>query len=358
MQIVYLFSTSLSSGKGGIATAASSFLECLEMAGVQVRVFVAHRPDFGYINNSFLFIYSVFRFLLFILYDCVVCHNFPLLYLHVGPRGSLCRKLLVAKIAVFFNLKVYTHLHSAEFEKYLVERRFWNKLLKSLCATSNVNFVLSDWWKVFYSKQGIYNVIVVPNCLSFSDFKNEVPLIGPKNDNNKVVIFSLGRLVKEKNFQNIIGALKYLDFDTILRIGGDGKYYRELKNCANVYNVGKIEFLGWVDSIQKDFYFKDSDLFVLASSHDSFGLVFIEALSRGCPVVMGPNPPVISALGSLKGVFVSHGYDEISISEAIKSAVKSNIDRNEIMRDCINTFHPKIISLQLVDIFFGNGFQN
>jgi len=58
-------------------------------------------------------------------------------YVHVAPKGSLVRKVIIACLARLFGLNVNTHYHSITFEGYLASSGVWRRLLLLLCQKSH-----------------------------------------------------------------------------------------------------------------------------------------------------------------------------------------------------------------------------
>ena len=110
-----------------------------------------------------------------------------------------------------------------------------------------------------------------------------------KNSVNKrkKYLLSIGRLVKEKDFHNLIIA-----FNTIkqkipnykLIIIGDGHLKDELKDLVNNFGLSKrIIFTGWKLKLKK--YYVNSKLFILNSLYEGLGNVVIDAANYNLPII-------------------------------------------------------------------------
>ena len=105
---------------------------------------------------------------------------------------------------------------------------------------------------------------------------------------DRKLVFALGRLVPYKDFGTLIEAARYLGDDYRVVIGGDGPLKNELQQqIADAGMQEKIRLLGYVESWDVPNWFGASDVFVLSSDRrtEAFGLVQIEAMSCGKPVV-------------------------------------------------------------------------
>lgn len=101
------------------------------------------------------------------------------------------------------------------------------------------------------------------------------------------VITSIGRVVRRKAYDVIIRALAEIkDSSVKLVIVGDGPEKRNLENLANYLGLGKrVIFTGFASDELKCQYLSNSNLFAMTSLHEGFGIVFMEAMHFGLPIV-------------------------------------------------------------------------
>ena len=105
--------------------------------------------------------------------------------------------------------------------------------------------------------------------------------------------------------------LKINNLDLI--IAGDGNEFNNLKRVSEDYN--NIKLLGWIKSKEK--FFKSIDVFCCSSNIEPFGLVIIEAMSRGIPVISTKcNGPKDIIKNKKDGLLV-----EINNKEEFKNAI-------------------------------------
>lgn len=98
------------------------------------------------------------------------------------------------------------------------------------------------------------------------------------------LVLAVGRLVAYKGFVHLLEAMRMVD--ATLLLVGTGPLYAELNLAAQSYGVSrKVKFLGRVDDLQQ--YYRASSIFVLPSISraEAFGLVQLEAMAAGLPVV-------------------------------------------------------------------------
>ncbi len=101
------------------------------------------------------------------------------------------------------------------------------------------------------------------------------------------VVITVGRLVRRKAHERLIEALSLANDPTImLVIVGDGPERGRLVQQAQQLGLAsQVKFTGAVDEETKFQLLSASDVFALASLHEGFGIVFMEAMYCGLPVV-------------------------------------------------------------------------
>lgn len=108
-------------------------------------------------------------------------------------------------------------------------------------------------------------------------------------DNEKIILF-VGRLVYEKGIQHLIAAMpKILEkyHDSKLVIAGKGGMIDELKAQVNAMGISnKVYFTGYLNSKQVVKMYKCADVAVFPSTYEPFGIVALEGMLSGTPVVV------------------------------------------------------------------------
>jgi 1,2-diacylglycerol 3-alpha-glucosyltransferase len=106
-------------------------------------------------------------------------------------------------------------------------------------------------------------------------------------DQNKI-LFSIGRLVREKNWTKLLEAVKIVvekNPDVRLVLIGDGDERENLEVLTQELGISDhVEFLGIILFEEVPAYFKAADIFCFASRSETQGLVTMEAMSAGLPV--------------------------------------------------------------------------
>lgn len=141
----------------------------------------------------------------------------------------------------------------------------------------------------------------------------------------------VGDFSANKNVGRVINAVLELGNepeyrDIHLTLVGGGKSVNSIKKNDAEQSIlqeielrpNKISFLGKIfDKDKLREVFADSDLFVMASIHETFGLVYVEALSQNLPVVYTKGQGIDGLFDSSVG----EGVDPLSV-ESIKDAIR------------------------------------
>lgn len=130
--------------------------------------------------------------------------------------------------------------------------------------------------------------------LAFFNPKDEKP----PRDAVRIVWF--GRIARNKGVIVLLRALNLLrnEFPNFeLLVGGkiwDAQYYRELLEYKNEVKLKEVRFIGFVDDLPS--FLEQGDIFVFPSLSDTFGIVNLEAMASGLPIVassVGGLPEVV-----------------------------------------------------------------
>jgi glycosyltransferase involved in cell wall biosynthesis len=192
-----------------------------------------------------------------------------------------------------------------EQQKYINDTE-WMLTYESSEVIVNSNYMKNELQRLFGLP--FEKINVVPNGVDLHiydgverdyDFRRQYAM-----DNEKIILF-VGRLVYEKGIQNLIAAMpKILSnyHDAKLIIAGKGGMIDELRAQVNSLGLGnKVYFTGYLNSKQVKKMYKCADISVFPSTYEPFGIVALEAMLSG-------NPIVTSDVGGLNEI-VDHGVN-------------------------------------------------
>jgi glycogen(starch) synthase len=138
---------------------------------------------------------------------------------------------------------------------------------------------------------------VIPNGIRLADFANITPHSHPRP-----YFLAIGRHVPQKGFDTLLQAYanaltKNPNLSHDLLLAGDGPSNADLQNLAKSLNLtNRVHFLGRTDRPKTAALFAGCDFFILPSRHEPQGIVNLEAMAAGKPVIatnVGGVPEIV-----------------------------------------------------------------
>jgi asparagine synthase (glutamine-hydrolysing) len=182
-------------------------------------------------------------------------------------------------------------------------------------------------WSGIASEKGV----VLPNSIDMAHFhpgEKNADLVRRYGLQGKTVVMTMGRLVsaeRYKGFDEVLESMPQLVAsrpNLVYMIIGDGNDRRRLQAKARDLGVeSHVIFTGFIPEDEKRDHYNLADAFVMPSRGEGFGIVFLEAMACGVPVVASSLDGGREALrdGAL-GTLVDPN-DAVAIREAIMAAV-------------------------------------
>ncbi|NJN27131.1 MAG: glycosyltransferase family 4 protein [Cyclobacteriaceae bacterium] len=194
----------------------------------------------------------------------------------------------------------------------------------------------------------IKNRCVIPNLVDDAFFND----IDPKPNRN-FTFFCLGRMVSQKGVDILLKAVALMKSSVRLRIGGDGEEILDYKAMAGELGIeDRVEWLGELDRTRALREFQHCDAFVLASRHESMGVVFAEALACGKPVIATRCGGPEEFTNRRNGYVVAPG-DICALANAMENMVTniSLFDARQISAWCKRRFGAREVCAQIMKVY-------
>ena len=202
------------------------------------------------------------------------------------PTGMLAIEYLSLKKIPFVLNSDGGIIKNDSWIKYKVKKYFISKAMAWLSTGDNT----SDY--LMHYGASVENTYIYP----FTSLKEDDILVNPISIEEKLelrkklnmkedkIIISIGRFIYVKGFDVLLNASTNLSKDIgVYIIGGEAtEEYLELKDKLNLTNV---HFKNFMSKEEIADYYKASDLFVLPTRGDVWGLVINEAMAYGLPVI-------------------------------------------------------------------------
>ena len=151
----------------------------------------------------------------------------------------------------------------------------------------------------------------------------------PLKKNNILFVAALDRAHYFKGLDVLLKAMTLINKEIKLTIVGSGELLAGYQSQANELGIAqRTNFVGAVADNELSKYYQQADLLILPSinKHEAFGLVLVEALASGMPVIASDLPGVRSVfVNGQQGYLVAPGRHTI-LAEKIKSALSNDTD--------------------------------
>jgi phosphatidyl-myo-inositol dimannoside synthase len=268
--------------------------------------------------------------------------------LPLGTAAYLITKLTKTPYSVFIHGMDFAYAQKSS-RKAEITEKILNQAVQIICTNSYVAEIISKTYdNKFLNKIHTVNP-GVDNELRIKNYELRIKDINKKfNLDNKIILFSVGRLVKRKGFDKVIEAmpevLKKIP-DLVYLIAGTGPDEEYLKTLANKIfllrpptlklgrtskerveirsSLGNIIFLSQITDEEKWTWLNLCDIFITVSrdiegDFEGFGIVYLEANLAGKPVIAGDSGGVKDAVKSnFNGLLIKNPEDKTEIANNI-----------------------------------------
>jgi len=232
----------------------------------------------------------------------------------------------------------HTHLpkYLEHYGMGMLEPLLW-ELLKAAHNQALLNLCTSTAMVEELESKGIRRTALWQRGVDTQTFKPEFrnqnmrnKLLGKYTDKSSLLIY-VGRLSAEKQIERIKPVLEEIP-DACLALVGDGPYRSQLEK---IFENTQTNFIGYLAGEELASAYASGDIFLFPSSTETLGLVLLEAMAAGCPVIganKGGIPDIIND-GVNGCLYNPEGDDEgkSSLIEATKK-ILNNSNKKEDMR--------------------------
>lgn len=167
------------------------------------------------------------------------------------------------------------------------------------------------------------DVLEAPQMHEAKVFSAKVAASAPPVRRAQPVVLCVGALIERKGMQLLLDAFRRVAAvhpTARLRFVGDGPLRRRLEHSAAEYGLEeRVEFAGFVNYERIHTEYAQADLFVLPTLEDAFGVVVVEALSAGLPVICSPYAGAADYLRDGETGFIVDPADTRRLAERIGS---------------------------------------
>lgn len=266
-----------------------------------------------------------------------------IIHLHTFEMGNVA-----SWIKTKFNIPYMVTEHTSLFSTNSA-LNFEIKLAFRTYKNSAFNIAVSKQFTNFLNKKFNVKFNYLPNFVNTSSFVHSSLI---KNKKIKRFI-NVAYLDKNKNQAVLIKAFNKNfknDKNVELDIIGNGPEFDNLKKLIIDLELKNVNLLGYIANNKLSEYYNNSDVFVLSSNIETFGVVLIEAMSCGLPLVSTRSGGPESIIENNKLGYLCKIDDQEDLSNLMLKAMSVNFDKNYIS-NYANKYSYKKMSKKLLNIY-------
>lgn len=186
--------------------------------------------------------------------------------------------------------RVISSQHSTIFQEGYLHNLYIRLVTKRLLRVFDAYHVLNNEDSTIYRSWGLRNVHMIPNGV---DTKRFTPLV--QKDLSEFTVFFVGRLDYQKGIDIILGAIEELEASEpeiasqiVYKICGTGPMGQMVEKFTE--SRSNVTYLGYVSDEELLQHYRSASLCLMPSRRETFGLVAMEAMASGTPVLVTDIP--------------------------------------------------------------------
>lgn len=228
------------------------------------------------------------------------------------------------------DIKTYVTAHGSDMFELYKNQSFMRKPIKKVLKDADKVFAVSNALKDEILATGVEGIADKTSIYWNSVDADKFREAENKQKKDRPIVMFVGNLIKRKNVSLILEAKKECKTDFELIVVGDGPLLNELKGKVKNENIEGVTFTGARYDVEN--VIPKADLLILPSFSESFGLVLIEALACGVPVIGSDVGGIREIITSDVGLLIdpknpaslSKAIDEVLSDEELYKKLRSN----------------------------------
>ena len=206
---------------------------------------------------------------------------FDVVHLHEPFSGVL--PITVLEVSETANVATFHSYHGTRLwtrATVSLAKRYFNRLQGCIAVSEPARDFISGHFPGGYE--------IIPNGVQVGTYSNGVLPYAHLRDGTVNILF-VGRLERRKGLKYLLGAFARLKWswpNIRLLVVGPGSLDEDSARMLGERNIRDVLFTGAVSEEEKVRYYKTADIFCTpATGHESFGVVLLEAMAAGKPIV-------------------------------------------------------------------------
>lgn len=272
-----------------------------------------------------------------------------LIHAHSSFWGGISAAYISAKYNIPLVITEHSSLKYAKYVKKSYEKYIFDSYKAADCLIT-VGTGLKEEINSYVDRE----IKVIPNMVDLNLFNMDMEHCDTAN-NNTFKFFSCAFLEEGKGMEYLIRAFArvFRDEDVSLRIGGDGSTREFLENLSKELQIDKkITFLGALSREEVSKEMKKCDAFALPSEHETFGVVYIEALACGKPVIGAYNGGAEDIINEKNGIIaLKNNVQDLGNSLKWIRNNYSDYDKLKIREEVVKKYSENVLIEKLKGVY-------
>lgn len=259
------------------------------------------------------------------------------------------------------NTYIYNGPYYNMFKIPFVEKIYDNLFIKAINKNVVKVFSKTERAKRFIEEKGITNVEVVGVGLDVRKFDEEKHIkeitksLLKKMENKRNILY-VGAIIKRKNVELILNAFneikkneKYDDVQLIMIGKGDEKYVNRCFELMSEEAKKNVIHQQFIENAQLKFIYEEADIFLLPSLQEIFGMVLLEAMYFGVPVISSNSAGGETLIENNKNGIIVSDFNKEQWEEKICFLLDNKEIRTSIGRRASNTIKSQFMWESIVN---------
>ena len=268
--------------------------------------------------------------------------------LHIHDAFDAIDALLLGEM---YSIPTVLTAHSIGNEKFLIDgiRKY------VICNADKVIFVSNYLKKACLERYriDIKNAVVIPNGIENNGIEKW-------NFKKKGSLVYVGRLEEKKGVDTLIKAISIIvekyGCNYSLDVYGEGSCRGNLEEMVHLLRLEQfVHFKGYQEKEKIEEAFINADITVVPSKYEAFGLVVIEAMNKGCPLICSDIETFTEIVSQDYNGVLFRNQDSGDLAEKIVCLMDSEEKRKLVAQNALNDVHKRFewseIAKQTKDVY-------
>lgn len=243
-------------------------------------------------------------------------------------------------------------VRDTDFNVFFPKLRHYHWLIRLVLKNANSVVFINKCYLVRSSEKfpklfsNLNNLVTIPNGVDNFWLENQYSISNKERDYDFIFV---GNNEPRKNLKRVFSALSQLSTIKKIKFCIVGLDVVTVEKILSITDIPTwIDVLGKLNKEQLIAYYRNSKILLVPSYRETFGLVYIEALSQGCAVIHAKN----EGIDKMFDTRTVRAVDPMSIDEILNTSNQLLSDYSEFKADInIDAYDWSVISDRYLNIF-------